>query len=151
MNKLNIVFCIGIISLLLGCENDDICLEPTTPQLIIRFYDVANPSTKKSVNSLNIWVATKDSIVKNKATDSIAIPLNTTSTTTIYKFSSTNKVDDVSFTYQKGEVYISRSCGFKTVFQNVTASKTTSNWIQQVIIKNPTIENEKNAHIHILH
>lgn len=150
MNKVYIVLFI-IVATLYSCENDDICIESTTPQLIIRFYDAANPTTKKKVNSLNVWIAEKDSIVKNMATDSIAIPLNTNSTNTVYKFSSTNKVDDISFTYQPGEVYISRSCGFKAIFQNVTATKTTSNWIQQIIIKNPTIENEKNAHITILH
>lgn len=150
MNKILSVLCI-IVATFYSCENDDICIESTTPQLIIRFYDATNPTIKKKVSSLNVWISEKDSIIKNKATDSIAIPLNTNSTNTVYKFSSTNKVDDLSFTYQRGEVYISRSCGFKAIFQNVTATKTTSNWIQQIIIKNPTIENEKNAHITILH
>ncbi len=151
MNKLFFVLIVVVLATFYSCENDDICLESTTPQLIIRFYDVSNPTVKKSVNSLNVWIAAKDSIIKNKATDSIAIPLNTNTTNTVYRFSSANKIDDLSFTYQKGEVYISRSCGFKSIFQNLTATKSSSNWIQQVIITNPTIENEKNAHISILH
>ncbi|MCM2301560.1 MAG: DUF6452 family protein [Flavobacteriaceae bacterium] len=151
MKKLYILLLIGFTVSFLSCEVDDICLEPTTPQLIIRFYDAAKPTVKKSVTNLNVWVQGKDSIVKNKATDSIAIPLKTDSDITIYKFSSANLVDEITYSYQRNEVFVSRSCGYKTVFQNIIASKPTANWIKQMIIINPTIENEKNAHINIMH
>jgi hypothetical protein len=151
MKKSNLVLFFAIIISFLGCEVDDICLEPTTPQLIIRFYDKTNPTVLKKVSSLNIWADGKDSIIKNKATDSIAIPLRTTEDKTIYKFSSSNLVDEISFTYQRSELFISRSCGFKNTFLDLKTSKTTSNWIQQITITNPNLENEKNAHITILH
>jgi hypothetical protein len=38
--KKYITFFIILISLLVSCEKDDICLEETTPKLIIRFYDI---------------------------------------------------------------------------------------------------------------
>ncbi|MDO9261042.1 MAG: DUF6452 family protein [Flavobacteriaceae bacterium] len=152
MKKSHFVLFFGIsLSIFISCETDDICLEPTTPQLIIRFYDVANPTKKKEVTNLNIWVVGKDSIIKNKKTDSIAIPLKTVADITTYKFSSSNLVDEVSFSYQRSEVFISRSCGYKFVFQNIKTSKTSSNWVKQLIIINSNIENEKNAHINILH
>lgn len=151
MKKLYVLLLIGFTVSFLSCEIDDICIEPTTPQLIIRFYDVANPTVKKSISNLNVWVNDKDSIIKNKATDSIAIPLKTDSNITSYKFSSSNLIDEITFSYQRNEVFISRSCGYKTVFQNIIASKPTANWIKQMIIINPTIENEKNAHIYIMH
>lgn len=141
----------GIILSFFSCEVDDICLEPTTPQLIIRFYDIANPTNKKAVNSLNIWIVGKDSIIKNKKTDSIAIPLKTGANITTYKFSSSNAVDEITYSYERNEVFVSRSCGYKIIFKNVTASKSTSNWVKQLIIIKPTVENEKNAHIKIMH
>lgn len=152
MKKLYLVFlCIGFILSFYSCEVDDICLEPTTPQLIIRFYDASNPTVKKSVSNLNVWVNGKDSIIKNKAIDSIAIPFNPASDITTYQFSSANLVDEITYSYQRSEVFISRSCGYKYIFQNINASKSSSNWIQQLIIINPNVENEKNAHIKILH
>lgn len=151
MKKSYVVLFLGIITSFFSCEVDDICLEPTTPQLIIRFYDVANPTVKKSVTNLNVWVSDKDSIIINKATDSIAIPLKTDSDITTYKFSSSNLVDEVSFSYQRNAVFVSRSCGYKFIFLDLKSSSTTLNWIKQLIIINPTIENEKTAHINILH
>lgn len=145
------VLFIGFILSFFSCEVDDICLEPTTPQLIIRFYDVTNPTVKKSVSNLNVWIDGKDSIIKNKAIDSIAIPLKTASDITTYKFSSSNFVDEITYSYQRSEVFISRSCGYKYIFQNINASSSSSNWIKQMIIINPTVENEKKAHIKILH
>lgn len=142
---------IGLLLSIFSCEVDDICLEPTTPQLIIRFYDAANPTVKKTATNLNVWINGKDSIIKNKTLDSISIPLNTADNQTIYKFSSANLVDEITYTYQRNEIFVSKSCGYKTVFQNIIASKPTANWIKQMIIINPTIENEKNAHIYIMH
>ncbi|MCM2302123.1 MAG: DUF6452 family protein [Flavobacteriaceae bacterium] len=151
MKKLYILLLIGFTVSILSCEVDDICLEPTTPQLIIRFYDAANPTVKKTATNLNVWINGKDSIIKNKTLDSISIPLNTADNQTIYKFSSANLVDEITYTYQRNEIFVSKSCGYKTVFQNIIASKPTANWIKQMIIINPTIENEKNAHIYIMH
>ncbi|MDP3354189.1 MAG: DUF6452 family protein [Flavobacteriaceae bacterium] len=151
MKKSYVVIFIGIILSFFSCEVDDICLEPTTPQLIIRFYDASNPTVKKSVTNLNVWIDGKDSIIKNKTLDSISIPLNTASDITKYKFSSSNLVDEVTYSYQRSEVFISRSCGYKFIFKNIAASKSSSNWVKQMIIINPNVENEKNAHIKILH
>ena len=151
MKKSYVILFFGFILSFLSCEVDDICVEPTTPQLIIRFYDVTKPTTKKPVTNLNVWVVGKDSIIKNKETDSIAIPLNINSDQTIYKFSSSKLVDNITYNYQRNEVFVSRSCGFKYIFKHINTTNSTSNWIKQIIIINPTIENEKNAHIKIMH
>lgn len=151
MKKSYGILLIGIITILFSCEVDDICLEPTTPQLIIRFYDVSNPTVKKQVSSLNVWVDGRDSVIKNKATDSIAIPLRTDLDHTTYKFSSSDLVDEITINYQRSEVYISRSCGYKSIFLDINITQSSTNWIQQLIITNLSIENEKSAHINILH
>ncbi len=152
MQKLLLVFFIGIITLsFISCENDDICIEPTTPQLIIRFYDFSNPTKKKKVTLLSVWVVGNDSIIKKKETDSIAIPLKNTADITTYKLSSSNLVDEITFTYQRNAIFVSRSCGYKYIYQNFNALTPTSNWVKRLIIITPTVENEKNAHIKILH
>ncbi len=45
------------LAILLGCERDDICAEgtPTTPRLLIQFYDVANSDNIKSVTRLTAY------------------------------------------------------------------------------------------------
>ena len=52
-NAFVVIFVLSLL-VIYSCERDDICAEatPTTPQLILRFYDVAEQETTKSVNSL---------------------------------------------------------------------------------------------------
>ena len=85
-----------------SCEKDDICLEATTPMLVIRFYDINNPENVKSVNSLTVWAINKDSIYENKAIDSIVIPLNLNEILTV---SSINSLD---FTLRSLVILLSR-------------------------------------------
>lgn len=146
-----------------ACEKDEICIDPITPNLIIRLYDIADGTTIKSVANLQIKNIDQDSIFNNNitATDSITIPLNINQDSTTYVF--TINTDDAALTnsdtlkisYSREPVFVSRSCGFKTVFKNISLSLTsdTNNWIQSVIFIDPknTIENETKAHVKILH
>ena len=45
---------LGLTFSLSSCEKDDICAEstPTTPKVVIEFYDAANPTTAKNVSNL---------------------------------------------------------------------------------------------------
>lgn len=133
-----------------SCEKDDICIKATTPMLVIRFYDINNPETTKSVNSLTVWAINKDSIYENKATDSIAIPLNLNENNTIYKLQSGTFIDEISFNYDRNDIFVSRSCGYKTIFENLSI-QTSNIWIKEYLINNSTIENETSAHINIYH
>jgi len=133
-----------------SCEKDDICIEATTPMLVIRFYDINNPKTIKSVNSLTVWALNKDSIYENKAIDSIAIPLNLNENSTVYKFQSATFIDEISFNYNRNDIFVSRSCGYKTIFENLSI-QTSNIWIKDNLINNSTIENETSAHINIYH
>ena len=86
MNKRFLILLIFTLTFLSGCEKDDICLEPTTSKLIVRFYDATNPTETKKVTHFSIWAEGKDTIsnYKNVATDSIVIPLNVNNTQTVY-------------------------------------------------------------------
>ena len=75
-----------------------------------------------------------------------------------YNFSSENNQDILSINYEIEEVFVSRSCGFKAIFNNVTVTSDVSNdWILGLTetlentITIPTIDNESSAHLQIFH
>ena len=143
-----IFFCL----LIFGCEKDDICIEDTTPNLIIRFYDKDNMTEKKLVSNLTVWITGKtDSLYQNQTIDSIAIPLDLNINSTSYNFKSDSNIDAIDFNYTRNDIFVSRSCGYKTVFENLNANSTSNNWINTIIINNETINNETAAHISIYH
>ncbi|HSQ47938.1 MAG TPA: DUF6452 family protein, partial [Lutibacter sp.] len=104
---------------LINCEKDDICIETTTPKLIIVFYNNDIPATKKAVTSLTVSAYGNVNIYENKSLDSIAIPLDLTKNSTLYKFKSGTIIDSINFTYDRRDVFVSRSCGYKTIFENL--------------------------------
>jgi len=84
MKKISLIFILFLS--FYACEKDDICIDPITPNLIIRFYDIADTTLLKVANNLQIKNIDIDSIYSNNlvATDSIAIPLNVNQDTTTY-------------------------------------------------------------------
>jgi len=152
------LFLLLIALLISSCEKDDFCIEPITPNMIIRFYNATNISETKAVNDLTINISNLDSIYTNVSLDSIVIPLDVTSNQIIYNFSSGTNVDILTIDYEIQEVFVSRSCGFKAIFNNVTITSDVSNdWIigltetLENTITIPTIDDESAAHIQIFH
>ncbi len=161
-----IIVLILIIFAFKGCTKDDICPEgtSTTPNLIITFNDIVNPINRKQVAGLSIVTNYADpvEVLARTTTDSIAIPLNTNSDTTKYKFIRTTitstdtiiNVDNIDFVYQRNNIYVTRACGFKTEFDNLQTTleeEGTENWIQEIITNRDTINDENEAHLTILH
>lgn len=160
----------------ISCERDDICSEntPTTPHLIIRFYNVDDQEQTKqvrllTVNGLDDQGNLLDNIVTSTSTDSIVLPLRfqnegaiTTSRFQLKRDSdfdtdtnpntfSNSDVIEVSYTPQF--IYVSRACGYKSIFNNLqnTLIIDSDNWIFGYNILNSTLENEKEAHIILYH
>jgi len=145
-----------------ACEKDDFCTTETlTPKLILRFYDSSNPTELKAVENLSVWATDKDTLASytSVTTDSIAIPLNTSSTSTEYHFkmnnttgnSADNLYNQLTITYTLEDIYISRSCGFVSNFHNLSIDGET-NWIQTISpTTGLTITNETAAHVQIHH
>lgn len=161
-----------------SCERDDICsaTTPTTPNAIITFYDVANIETLKSVTGLRIiGDGQEDALptVNVVTTDSITIPLRTNMNSTKYTFHKDYSFDDngtpddssddviggnpdvVTISYAPDQIYVSRACGYKTIFRNfsIDLEDDGDTWIQTIlnVTDNITIENENQAHINIRH
>ena len=143
---------------LTACEPDDICLEgtPGSPKLIVVFYDKNQTDTKKSVTDLQIMGVNMEILLYDSTTDSIALPLKTILGSTSFSFIATqngNTLEDIiTFNYDPEDQFISRACGYKTRFNNLTFSTSnTLNWIDFIEIINYSISDTNNTHVKILH
>ena len=80
---------LSFIALLVSsCEKDDFCIEPVTPNMVIRFYNATNITQTKSVENLSVNPEGLDELYSNANLDSILIPLDVTSNQIIYNLSS---------------------------------------------------------------
>ncbi len=159
-----------------SCEKDDICdaNTPTTPRLVITFYDDIDPTTPASVLNMTVKGEGEENpiIFNENGTDgtqyqisanTVSIPLRTDSDTTTYEFtynaSSTNRNTDIlTFRYTRENIYVSRACGFKTNFTLDPAASVVrtdpdgNNWMLNITVLNRNIvsENENDPHINIV-
>jgi len=144
-----------------NCEKDDICEAgtPTTPKLIIEFYDNASPSVLKNVTDLGIVANGMATGVLFTGVSKIQVPLKTDVDAVVYNFvlnaSTTSPItDNITINYKRNDVYISRACGYKTQFKlndnpNGMVLNTPKNWIKEINIQKFTIENENETHVKI--
>ena len=153
--------------LFLSCEKDDICVEESTPLLIIRFFDSTDPDTYKKVTNLKVQIEGIDGDYINETitvlTDSIAIPIKVTEDITRFKLilngnddDDTNDNEDIfDLNYIREEVFVSRSCGYKTLYYDVKTNliSDSDNWIKSIeTAKDPQdILNQNSDHVKIFH
>lgn len=156
-----------LFTVLYNCERDDICPESTatTPKLIIRFYDIAEQTETKRVLGLQIQGVDNDEIYQSAvSTDSVALPLKTSENITSFKMHKefaddgngniSGNEDIIHIQYSPEEVYVSRACGYKTIFNfdELKVDDDGDNWIELIQIDYPlTIDNETEAHVKIFH
>ena len=170
-----LVFCIG-----LSCEKDDICPDDTvtTPQLTIAFYDIENIEDQNPKNVFRFraeGVDNENPVPGYEGTASaqtILLPLKTTtddpngeSYTTQYILTQNYRIDGngnvtgnpdtITISYTTSQVYVSRGCGFKSVFENITLTVEDdgNNWIQviQSTDDNQIIADESAVNFNIYH
>lgn len=160
-----------------SCEKDDICdaNTSTTPRLVITFYEINNPSILNKVTKLKvIGEGMTEGIVFNSANDdskyltnesSISIPLKTDSNSTTYSFilnygnadSSLVNEDKIKFDYTRENLFVSRACGYKTIFSLDPTNPYTHTdgavpdflWIKAISVEKSNIENENETHVKI--
>jgi len=153
-------FLIITIIVITSCERDDICIDEITPNLTIRFYDFDNQTVTKSISQLSVKIngIENDSLFFS-GTDSIFVPLKVTSNNTQFVFTvNSNDVallnrDTLTVNYSAEAVFIGRSCGYKSIFNNTSYNLTDDGdlWIQKIEIITEQIENETTAHVKIFH
>lgn len=176
---------IGLIILIccisFSCERDDICTldTVTTPRLTIAFYSIENPEQQNPKNIFRFRVKgigneeTLPDLDGTKNRQVILLPLKTTETSTQYSVHNnyrlnnnntpdnpdddytTGNEDIITISYVTEEVYVSRACGFKTVFKNIsiTVEDDGNKWIKiiQSVNDNQILENENTANFSIYH
>ena len=154
-----------------SCEKDDICVDGDTPLLVIGFFDIADTTLVKNVASIRIRNIDIDSILTNssfsdrsESPDSLQVPLRSTATTTMYQIISesaddeeteleTGNIDTLTISYELGEAFVSRACGFVTNYNNISVTLTegAENWIQDIKVVQPNVENTNTIHVKIFH
>ena len=161
-----------------GCEKDDICTDETTPRLIIEFYDISNPANLKNVLNLKVkGEGATDFIVFNESLpidnpnrylfsgNKLELPLKINDSITKYSLvlnstSTANANEDfLQFNYTPQNIFVSRACGFKTIFtinpapDGVIKTDPTiadNFWILDYSILTTNIITENETHIKIL-
>jgi len=158
-----------------ACEKDDICIDGDTPLLVIRFYDVDNPTELKKVTKFRIVGIGQNTTVTTVSdrtdSDSIAIPLKIAENTTGFYFISNSSdvettdssdetitveggdLDTLYFNYSRIDKFVSRACGYIANYDDLSSDlKTeTDNWIKEIEIVTPLVENSTAAHVKIFH
>jgi hypothetical protein len=147
-----------------SCEKDDICAKgtPVTPRIIIEFYDAAQPTIVKNVIQLGVIEPNLTSGIAFTGVSKIQVPLKTNQNSTILRFiqnggdtnASNDNIDILTFNYQRVDEYVSRACGFKTLFylnetNPITLTADSNNWIQNIQVQQINIENENEVHVKI--
>lgn len=169
------IYLIISFSLLVACENDDICAEttPTTPQLVITFKDANNINESKAVESLAVYAIENNELILIETinginTDSIAIPLRNDIGISNFKFyKNHSQVDGVIegdenhiyIDYNTVQIFISRACGFINNYIDLSVlnydpnifGTPAGNWISGYEVINPILENENQEHVNIFH
>ncbi|AUS06501.1 DUF6452 family protein [Pseudotamlana carrageenivorans] len=162
----------------IACEPDDICPEgmATTPQLIIDFHDVLNPDNKKNVFTMVVKGVDNDNFLPGyflTTTDQLLLPLKTEVNQTKFIVIKNGKIndngtpdddtddfiegnpDEITINYTREEIYVSRACGYKTIYTNVTLTiePDADNWMlsRQPMNDNQSVENEDETHFIISH
>ncbi|WP_439152147.1 DUF6452 family protein [Winogradskyella sp.] len=170
---LTLLFAIALIS----CERDDICPEgtPTTPRLIVEFYDAANTDDLKSVTRLTAYgegllteppvEETNETIVFDSNVNRLELPLiigeeGLVTTTSYVLEKDTNLRDEgnsnediLTISYTNEYDYVSRACGYKNIFNDiiVTFTQDGNTWITSIQVDEINVENENTVHVRILH
>jgi len=176
----NIRLLLLLFTVLFSCERDDICAEgtPTTPRLLIEFYDAASPDDLKSVPRLTLYgeglvtdptEGSNATLVFDANVNAVQLPLlignegEVTSSRFILEqdtdlrldddASTVSNVDIIEISYTPEFEYVSRACGFKSIFTNLSISVDNDAvpWISSIDVIETTVENENTVHVHIFH
>lgn len=167
-----------------NCERDDICAEstPTTPRLLVEFYDATEPEGLKPVTRLTVYGEdlannptddnTEGTLVYNANSTAVELPLlidnSGESITTRYILekdtnlrlddndNTNSDIDIIVISYETEFVYVSRACGYKSIFKNLQVTFEASDgttWISSIEVNDAIeqVENENTVHVRILH
>ena len=163
---------------LTSCEKDDICPgdSSTTARLYINFYSSTNPENPKNVFKFRVQGIGNDQVLADYnavTSNKVYLPLKTTENQTQFRLHNdyavnnngtpedtsddyiTGKEDIITISYNTKLEYVSKACGYKTVFENVTITVEDDGdkWINYILstTDNEPISDENEAHFNLFH
>ncbi|WP_452224752.1 DUF6452 family protein [Lacinutrix chionoecetis] len=159
------------LALAFSCERDDLCSEETltTPRMVVEFRDLVLNENIKVVTGIRVEDAIDSTRVltgyNGTSVNQIILPLKTDADTTQYRvYEDYNVADDgtiegnpdvITITYTREDLYVSRACGYKTVYRNViiTIEPDADNWMDFAAPENDnqSVINEDEIHYTIRH
>lgn len=156
----------AVFASLFSCEKDDICEgEAATPNVRIEFYDKANSTVLKPFFKIECYVSPEignDTIkvIEYFNKSEIQLPLNISSNQTVWNLrlfeiinnDTIEKIDQLTLNYSPKTEYVSKACGYKTVFDNVSTTINNNGvgtWITNFTPLTNNITNEENPHAKI--
>lgn len=153
--KFLIPFC--LLFLLTACEDDDICIGNSTPNLTVVFRNSLNSVNLKDTLSIyradNINFENTDTIFEKVYTDSIKLPLGGLDSDKAYfkiKRKSNTESDVLSIAYQAESKYVSKACGFRIIYKNLNYS-ITQQYINYLIpAENNELTDEQTTNLYIV-
>lgn len=181
-NNIRILWCLltGIMmTSSISCEPDDICpaSTPTTPSLVIEAFDADNPENNKNIFGLTvIGVGQTEPLPGyfNVSKNKLLLPLDTRTNKTQYQLIKDTFINDngtpddssddyidgnsdlITINYSTKAVFVSRACGYKYIFENVSIQVDQNDpnpWISSIAPINPnqSVENETETHFNLYH
>lgn len=167
MRKITVVI-LGLFLMLASCQSNDICTldNPSTPGIIIKFYDIERPGRTKAVKNLNATEIDADVYYFSEPVSDtvIRLPLRTDQNTTTWNLFTEKTIGDtietkhsvLKINYIPEEIYISRACGYSIEFleteMELLNENSAENWIKALEFpRTNTIENEREPHLYIFH
>ena len=144
----------------LACEKDDICTQddPTTPGIVLEFYDINNPTEAKIAPGLLAYVQGSNLAIQAEG-NKIILPLQVGQTQTTWQVTLnaqdqdvTNDItDEIILNYAVNHQYVSKACGYRAVFNLEEANpvSNTNNWITNLTLQNSIISSQNETHIKI--
>uniref|UniRef100_UPI0039A61683 DUF6452 family protein n=1 Tax=Ornithobacterium rhinotracheale TaxID=28251 RepID=UPI0039A61683 len=140
-------------SLFWACEEDNICTENKTPELIIKLKSDTPTQTLDSLYVLRQDSANEFTLITSGAgRDSISVPLPLSPSSETFLIFSRRKSSDqfldvVKVDYKYSTEYVSKACGFKAVYSNLNATTSSHNFIKNIEILQDEIISQNAAHI----
>ena len=163
MSRWGAFFCAAL--LFTSCEKDDVCggLNAKTPLVNIEFYQQDNINQLRAPQELQCYaVGHKTKIVfRQQSKISLPLEINASATDWVLEYrtlvnnDTVKKVDTLKFAYNTESYYISKACGYRSVFKNVstTINSNTGNQAGYWMVSQESmneISNENDIHVKVL-
>ena len=168
IKKLSLLLLFGIIAILSSCESTGICTEPITPTLKVGFSDIDNlgnvilvspPKDMKiygnkdggdiiSENPENEYIYPNIFPASDEKIITLLFDVNRDSLMYIFLFES-GLTDTLKLKYTRENHYVSKNCGYKTIFPNVELEYFSKNVIDSLVLLSDNIEFDNEQHIEI--